>query len=233
VVIRMPSPMKHSKTGVYWYRKVVPAHLRASVGKREIKRSLGTKDFREAKRLYPAAAEEAERELAIAEGRLRPIRLTLQQIVALSGEWYRATLAEQERDPYPADEYDSLLEFASDAGESGRVVEFIKRHVDVGALVAAKGLVVDTGSMRELCNRLFWDAVQLWNTLKRRAEGDYSPDPHLATLPEWELPKAGPAAAGPTFDELIEGWALDKGTVASLRVGGPPLAQPPRSWWRG
>src|SRR5437764_15316679 len=99
MVGRMPSPMKHPKTGVYWYRKVVPAHLRAAVGKREIKRSLGTKDFREAKRLYPVAAEEAERQLAIAEGRVHPIRLTLQQIVALSGEWYRPSLAEQERDP--------------------------------------------------------------------------------------------------------------------------------------
>jgi choline dehydrogenase-like flavoprotein len=85
-------------------------------------------------------------------------------------------------------------------------------------LVAAKGLVVDTGSLRELCTRLFWDAVQLWNTLKRRAEGDYSPDPHLATLPEWELSKAGKATAGPTFDDLIEGWALDTHPTKTVKT---------------
>ena len=35
---------KHPKSGVYWFRKVVPAELRSVVGKREEKFSLGTKD---------------------------------------------------------------------------------------------------------------------------------------------------------------------------------------------
>ncbi|MBM0206586.1 hypothetical protein JNW90_28945, partial [Micromonospora sp. STR1s_5] len=40
----MSRPFKHPKTGIYWFRKAVPADLRPIVGKREEKRSLGTRD---------------------------------------------------------------------------------------------------------------------------------------------------------------------------------------------
>ncbi len=49
MVLPMASPWKHPKTGVYYLRKRVPADLIGSVGKREIKRSLGTKDPAEAR----------------------------------------------------------------------------------------------------------------------------------------------------------------------------------------
>lgn len=93
MVGRMPSPRKHP-SGVYYFRLGVPARLRDAVGAREIKQSLGTKDLREAKRRFPAASEAAQRRLALAEtGASRTaVRLTLQEIVALSGEWYRETL---------------------------------------------------------------------------------------------------------------------------------------------
>src|SRR5690349_18825621 len=103
--IRMAPPWKHPKTGVWWYRKVIPPALRVSIGKREIKKTLGTKDPREARRLYPAVAAEVERQLAAAERGATPVKLTFQQVVALSGEWYRASLAEQEADPWPAENY--------------------------------------------------------------------------------------------------------------------------------
>jgi hypothetical protein len=48
----MSRPWKHPKTGVYWLRKRVPDELRELVGKREEKRSLGTRDPAEAKRRH-------------------------------------------------------------------------------------------------------------------------------------------------------------------------------------
>jgi integrase len=48
MVLGMSRPWKHPKTGVYWFRKVVPEALRGLVGKVEIRRSLRTKDPREA-----------------------------------------------------------------------------------------------------------------------------------------------------------------------------------------
>jgi hypothetical protein len=50
--LTMSRPWKHPKTGVYWLRKRVPDELRELVGKREEKRSLGTRDPAEAKRRH-------------------------------------------------------------------------------------------------------------------------------------------------------------------------------------
>ena len=42
---------KHPKSGVFEFRRAVPEPLIGRIGKREIRRSLGTRDFTEAKRL--------------------------------------------------------------------------------------------------------------------------------------------------------------------------------------
>ncbi|MCK1333435.1 hypothetical protein IVB57_35230 [Bradyrhizobium sp. CW9] len=64
MLVQMPLPMsrpwKHSESGVYWLRKGVPEDLRALVGKREEKRSLGTRDPIEAKRKHTEALAEIE-----------------------------------------------------------------------------------------------------------------------------------------------------------------------------
>ena len=44
MVLMMSRPHKHPKTGVYYFRRAVPADLRTIIGKREELRSLGTKD---------------------------------------------------------------------------------------------------------------------------------------------------------------------------------------------
>ena len=55
-VVQMPlmmaRPRKNPKTGIYEFRRVVPDDLRGLVKKREEKRSLGTRDLEEAKRLH-------------------------------------------------------------------------------------------------------------------------------------------------------------------------------------
>ena len=49
----MTTPWTHPKTGVYWYRKVVPDRARHLFGgKREVRRSLRTKDRAEARVRY-------------------------------------------------------------------------------------------------------------------------------------------------------------------------------------
>lgn len=65
MVLAMCRPVKHPTTGVYLFRKRVPKNLRSLVGKLEVKRSLGTKDPKEAKRLCPEMAEAVEREWAL------------------------------------------------------------------------------------------------------------------------------------------------------------------------
>ena len=51
----MSSPWKHPKTGMYWIRRRVPAHLVELVGRSEEKQSLRTKDPAEAKRAFSMA----------------------------------------------------------------------------------------------------------------------------------------------------------------------------------
>ena len=53
-------PFKHPTTSIYQFRRAVPKDLRALVGKREEKRSLGTKDPELAKRLNAEVALEIE-----------------------------------------------------------------------------------------------------------------------------------------------------------------------------
>jgi integrase len=59
-VIRMSAPFKDPRTGIYYFRKVIPSELRAAFGKREYKVSLGTRDPADArsKMAEPAAAYE-------------------------------------------------------------------------------------------------------------------------------------------------------------------------------
>ncbi len=60
MALAMSRPWKHPKTGIYWLRKAVPADLRPVVGKREEKRTLGTRDAAEAKRLHAQVLAELE-----------------------------------------------------------------------------------------------------------------------------------------------------------------------------
>ena len=62
MVLLTVRPFKHRKTGVYYFRKVVPSDLRPLVGKWEDKRTLGTKDPAEARKLHAELAVVVERE---------------------------------------------------------------------------------------------------------------------------------------------------------------------------
>ena len=51
MVLMMSRPQKHLKTGVYYFRRAVPADLRPIIGKREELRSLA-KDLHLARQLH-------------------------------------------------------------------------------------------------------------------------------------------------------------------------------------
>ncbi|MGE5506736.1 MAG: DUF6538 domain-containing protein [Actinomycetota bacterium] len=89
---------KHPKTGMYWLRRPVPPELRPVVGKRELRRSLGTKDLREAKRVLSHAMGEVQALLDEAKARLqsRPpsTGLAVEEARRWAREWLERTLAE-------------------------------------------------------------------------------------------------------------------------------------------
>ncbi|MBM2711035.1 tyrosine-type recombinase/integrase [Mesorhizobium caraganae] len=60
MVLAMSRPVKHRKTGVYWFRKRLPADIAALTGRKEVNKTLGTKEPEEAKRRYAEVLAEFE-----------------------------------------------------------------------------------------------------------------------------------------------------------------------------
>ncbi|WP_372998942.1 DUF6538 domain-containing protein [Marinobacter sp.] len=91
----MCSPYCPKNSAKYWVRKRVPKELKAAVGQTEIKRSLGTTDPREARRLAPIVC--AEIDPIITKAR-RSLTMDVSDVQALSGEYLRERLSEIKTD---------------------------------------------------------------------------------------------------------------------------------------
>jgi len=109
----MAGPWPHPKTGILYYRKATPADLWAerdrllALGvtvKREVHRSLFTKDQRPAEQRYITAAAEQEAEWQRWRDLLRegPQPLSHRQRTALAADHARAFLARHEDEPFDA-----------------------------------------------------------------------------------------------------------------------------------
>jgi hypothetical protein len=112
MALAMVRPFKHPKTGTYWVRKVVPEALRALVGKRELKVTLGTKDPREAKAKAGPVIQRFEALLASAN--CGGIELSEREIGALCGEWYREQCTMWGDNPRAGGDWDIYLSILSD-----------------------------------------------------------------------------------------------------------------------
>lgn len=107
----MAGPWPHPKTGILYYRKVTPPDLWASrdrlkaLGvevKREVHRSLGTKDQRPAERRYLEVAADQEKVWESWRELLRdgPRPLSHKQATGLAADYARAFLAKHEDEPF-------------------------------------------------------------------------------------------------------------------------------------
>ncbi len=64
MALLMTRPIKHPRTGIFLFRKRVPADLIAVIGQAEVTRSLGTRDPAEAKRRHLKVLSEIEAQWA-------------------------------------------------------------------------------------------------------------------------------------------------------------------------
>jgi len=213
----MAQPFKHPKTGGYYYRRVVPAHLREALGRTEFRISLKTKDLREAKRRYPEKAAEVDAALARAGG--GPVNLTNREVYALAGVWYRRMVDKHEAEPGDPLGWDFWADELRDAYHEDRVAAVIRPQVD--ELLKREGLIVDEPSRKRLDEAVLVNAIELAEKLIDRAQGDYSPDPHLETIPEWR---------GANGEKRV----FKDAPVSTIFVVGPPSgASPARRCIRG
>lgn len=94
----MPSPWKDKRTGIYYIRRGVPSDLKPELGS-IYKRSLGTKDPKEAKSKFPIALAECNRVFAEARSKVEsePVsQLTKTEIDRLGEAWLSALLEEDD-----------------------------------------------------------------------------------------------------------------------------------------
>jgi integrase len=73
-VAKFPGLKRHPRTGIWWYRKVIPTDLREFFGRREFQKTLDTRSEPEARKRYFPIAAEVDRQLSdanrkLAEGR--------------------------------------------------------------------------------------------------------------------------------------------------------------------
>ena len=212
MVLQMTRPSQR-KSGVFEYRKVVPLRLRPTMGKREVKVSLGTKDPAEAKRLHAIVAAEVDADWQRRiEASLRPPvpKLTQQQIVALSGKLYAALIEEHGDDPGPPEAWAAKLRDIQmalpDRHRTSKPSSFFKggyftigpqamRLVGslVSALLAREGLSVEWDCRVKLCMEGATAVAQAYRELEKRAYGDFRPDPDGERFPVWQPPREAKA----------------------------------------
>ena len=132
-VVQMPimtSPWKHPETGVYYFRRAVPADLRESVGRSSLKKSLGTKDPNEAKRLIVPHIVESDELFHMARLRLSKgpdSSLTPKDAAIIASRWYERM----------------VREIDDKAGDVGLVKKVVNGNGSVSFEEASLGLTID------------------------------------------------------------------------------------------
>lgn len=87
----MATPYKDPKSGIYYVRVVVPAEVRHIIGKREFKKSLRTKDSREAKLRAIEPTQDAYTQIELARAKLSGtsnVELTPRDCAVIAQRWY-------------------------------------------------------------------------------------------------------------------------------------------------
>jgi integrase len=231
MTLTMARPWKHPKTGLYWLRKRVPDALRAKVGRREIRRSLGTRDPAEAKLRQAEALALLEKQWQ--NLRAGPQTLTEQQAHELARIVHDRWL-EMHKDN-PSEQTDWPIELGENLWASApapdRAVTFsellllgldkdtLKRdelksrcYGTADECLAAHGLVVDKDSRLKLAKAIAAAMQRASLTLARWARGEHLPEIGEAVRTPRGL-STGQVNFGSrpaiSFQELINGWAAE------------------------
>jgi hypothetical protein len=168
--------------------------------------------------------------------------VTQREARALAGEWYKWFVGQHEENPgEPSrwnDQFEGLWDLLIDVAGDDETREVDMKAAKVRAdihpmladeaktaqFLASKGEVLTPTAMILFLDAVLHEFLEATQLLRRRATGDYSPDQHLQTLPEYR--KAAPQSAvprsGTTAMQLFEGYIsaskLAAGSVGRWRV---------------
>jgi Domain of unknown function (DUF6538) len=228
MALAMARPWKHPKTGIYWLRKRVPNDLRALLGKREEKASLGTREPDEAKLLHVQALAELEQRWANLRAPPKPIsEREAHELVVPAYEWWINLHRDNpsEQTVWKTKFFDKLWTWPSkyvplaeeilhweEDGYFDRIAmeKFCRERVQ--ELLASGGLRADELS-RSKIEKAFGAAIQRASLdLAKFAKGEVARPLH--SQPAISVAQRTPdtiAVGEPvTFESLIAGWASER-----------------------
>lgn len=224
--LAMSRPWKHPSSGVYWLRKGVPEELRALVGKREEKRSLGTRDPVEAKRLHAEALAEIETKWANLRSGQKPLTEREARSLAIKyhDRWlqqhienptqqiyWRTDLAGRLFKPSVAPQsYDFLYDHTSPVDKAEIRLREMEQWCSVWSreCAATEGLVLDDAGHAILAKAIGAAVQRASVTLAQVADGA---DIVMGPLPSVALAAgAGEVGEPLAFGVLIEGWSKER-----------------------
>ena len=208
MVLHMSRPHKNSKTGVYYFRQKTPADLRQAFGKSEVVRSLHTKEPELARHNH---AIEAAKQASIWQSlRATPSALPHKQLMALVGKYRERLDAALEDEPGEVQIWDHVLRLETAYGSDPDALESWA-GAEATTLLQEAGLATDAYSRTRLLSEIHKARIDWATYQRRRAEGDYSPDPRSQRFPKWQ-PLAdtnsvqSASSGGVTITELFELW---------------------------
>ncbi|MCB5410526.1 site-specific integrase [Pseudogemmobacter faecipullorum] len=208
MVLQMSRPHKNPKSGVYYFRQKTPADLVTVFRRKEVSRSLRTKDPHEAK--LRNVDEVRKQELIWAALRKRPEPLPHQQIVALSGILYRDHMAAMELEPgSPKVWTETLALLDRVAADPDATERWYAATVD--NLLLERGIVTDAASRSRLIQEADRAYRQVAEQQLKCSEGDYSPDPRANRFPTVMGPNVTtrPSPEKLTIRALFKLWERD------------------------
>ena len=230
LALKMASPWKHPKTGVYWFRRRVPGALRPLVGKTIVQKTLDTKDPAEAKKRFLPIALAISREwarlAAMAQVRPKPPeKLEPMEIEGLAGEFYRWFVAKHERNPGQADEWRKAIEDdMRQMHPSGRrppatVSLYLPQVQEV---LAEREIIVDDEALWDLAFAAARAGIIAKERLVRMAQRDYSGDPAAEKFPKFDDVKAHLSIRSQmlTLEEHFDEFAKTKAPASRKKYRG-------------
>ncbi|MDP4024160.1 hypothetical protein Q8W71_16140 [Methylobacterium sp. NEAU 140] len=210
MVLQMARPSARLGTLNHQFRRRYPADIRRILdklgasfvrpsgwGKEGITLTLGTANSTQAKAAH--ARISADVETTFAALRTGPRHLSHKEAVALSGEVYRALIAEHEDDPGEVERWlkAEVENLKAELGQLGPASLKIETDAErqlrdreslfgtrVTAILQGKGLWVDADSRARLLEQVSGAVRQGNVVLMGRAAGDYTPDPQADRFPE-------------------------------------------------
>jgi hypothetical protein len=215
MALAMARPWKHPKTGIYWLRKRVPDDLRPLLGKQEEKRSLGTRDCAEAKRLHAQALIELEQRWTNLRAPLKPIsEREAHELVAPAYEWWINLHRDNpsEQTVWKTKFFDKLWTWPSKYVPLGEEILHWEEDGYFDRIAMEKFCrerVQDGQKLKRRSGRRFSGPVWTWrSSLKARLQRSLHSQPAISVAQH--TPDTVAVGEHVTFESLIARWANDR-----------------------